>query len=606
MASVNRYTQLTGPKFDPLSFQKQALIPMQLRKQQDALEGEAGKLGVIDAKRLAVDDPFVKNIINGYEQEVSNYVERLESEGFNNLSKQGLRDLSKKRRELTSPTGSLGKAEAAFNAFNANKKELADKYKKGKISADKYQRGVQKALNDYTKTGGVAEEGAYNPFTAVEDQEINKKAREIALDMQRNPKKLESLGFTAKRLPSGATRYYDTKTDREYNEQGAIALAVEALLKQDPDIVSDLKQRKELGILQDPDNYIKGLANTYEALYRKDNVGRSRSGFFDPLEMAKYKKSLDDQYENGRVDFEGYVTRSSDLYDEGVIQSLSDVASGKKEIVASKYINRGDASILEPIWDMITGNAPMKPIKFSALSPSIKERAEDIKEGLIRTGKLRANADLTDAKDLAQVVTYMKDHQSVTTQPKLMTRPVVKSDKEAKHIINQAESREFYSPKDDKIYTYEEMLDKGFLSKDKRENYNSITYRGQLTADNNYSNMVDSDARNGYIKPHVIKLGEKEFLVPSSMSELESPQGKQDRRFNKFWNHLKNTADIPSAVVFKNPQTGLEENVEIMRISKDSEEYKKYGTPYLMSRNGKVLPMTANTFRAMQGDIKLQ
>lgn len=606
MAKVNRYTQLTGPQFDPLSFQKQSLVPMQLKKQQDALEEQAGVLGAVDAKRLAVDDPYVKEIIGEYEQEIIDYVERLQNEGFNNLSKQGLRDLARKRKELLSPTGALGKAEAAYNAFQANKKELGDMYKKGKISADKYQLGLQKALVDYNNTGGVANEGAYNSFIGVVDEDINKKARQIALDMQNNPKKLESLGFTSKRMADGTIRYYDTKTGHDYNEKGAIAIAVESLLKQDPNVINDLRQRKELGIINNPDRYIKGLANTYEALYRKDNRRVSRSGFFNPTEINRYKKELDKEYDEGRIDFEGYVTRSTDLYDTNVINTIDNIVKGKKEVDADSYIKHGDISILTAMWDAATGKAPMKPMTINKLSAPIKQQIEDIKTGLQRIGVLRDNADLNNPEDLAKVLTYMKDHQSVTTQPKLLTRDVRNSDKLAKHIINQGQSREFYDPKENKIYTYDEMIKKGYLSKDKKENYSNTTYRGQLTSDNNYSNMVESSARKGYVKPHVLKIGDKEFLVPGSMSELESPQSKEDLRFNKFWNHLKNTADIPSAVVWRNPQTGLTENVELMRVSKNSQEYAQYGTPYLMNRNGKVIPVTADTFRKMQGDLKLQ
>lgn len=603
---VNRYTNMSGAQFDPLSLQELSLIPANLRNQQNELEDAAGKMTGLNSKRLSVDDPLVKDAINGFEGDLNDYVDNLSNEGFNDINKGRLRELARKRSDLLSPTGELGKAEAAYNAYEANRKELKNLYDKGHISADKYQKGIQNALSAYEEGQGVAGGAQFNPFTAVHDQDINKMARQIALDIQKNPKKLENLGLTAKTLPNGLTRYYDNKTGREYTPEGAIQVGVEALLKQDPNVVSDLTQRQQLGIIQDPNSYLKGLGKTYEALYSKDNVTRSRSGFFDPLQLHEAKKGIDKKLDDGALDFEGYVTSSTDIHQKGVIESLANVASGKKQIVASHYINRGDASILEPIWDMITGNAPMKPIKYEALSPAIRESVEDIKQGLIRTGKLPENADMSNANHLSKVVNYMKEHQSVTTQPKLMTKDVNASTKLAKHIVNQAESREFYDPTTNEIYTYQQMIDKGYFSEDKKENYDAITYRGQLTSDNNYSNMVDSDARNGYVNPHVIKLGKKEFLVPGSMSELNSPKSKTDIRFNKFWNHLKNTADIPSPAQWRNPMTGQVEDIEIMRISTNSEDYKKYGSPYLMSRNGKVIPVSSDTFRKMQGDLKLQ
>lgn len=604
--AINRYTKLTGSHFDPLSLNELSLIPANMRKQHDALVDGAGAMTGLNTKRLNVDDPAVKEAITGFEGDLEDYIDTIGREGFNDINKGRLRNLARKRSELLSPTGILGRAKAAYDGYNANKKELQKMYQSGKISADKYQKGLQSALLKYEQDGGVAEDSQFNPFTAVHDQDINKMAREIAKDIQANPKKLESLGFTARTLPNGLTRYYDTKTGREYTPEGAIQVGVEALLKQNPDVVSDLTQRQQLGMIKDPNSFLKGLGKTYETLYSKNNVKRSRSGFFDPLELYKAKKAIDKKLEDGAIDFEGYITQSTDIHDKGVINDLENIVNGNKEVDADKYITRGDASIMKAVFDIVTGKAPMKPIKYQELSPAIRESTEDIKEGLIRTGKLPVDADLTNPEHLAKVVTYMKDHQSVTTQPRLLTKDVNASAKIAKHIINQAESREFYDPKENKTYTYEQMIDEGFLSDDKTENYKNITYRGQLTADNNYSNMVKSNARKGYITPHVIKIGKKEFVVPGSMSELNSPKSQNDARFNRFWNHLKNTADIPSAVQWKNPMTGQVEDVEIMRVSTNSKEYQQYGSPYLMSRNGKVIPVSADTFRKMQGDLKLQ
>lgn len=329
MPTVNRYTQLTGPRFDPLSFEQQALVPMQLRQQQDALESQAGNLGVFDINRLAVDDPLVQQTIGEYEQKVSDYVDQLQSEGFNNLSKQGLRDLARGRRELTAPTGTLGKAQGAYDAYQANKKELGKLYQAGKISADKYQRGLQQALGKYEQGEGVAGDTSFSPFAAVQDQEINKQARQIALDIQKNPRKLESLGFTARTLPDGTKRYYDTKTGREFTESGAISAGIQSLLKQNPDVVDDLTQRQQLGLIKDPNAFLEGLGQTYEALYSKDNRTVSRSGFFNPLELHNAKKAIDESNDNEGVPYVYDPVQSQKIADDSFISKLGDIGTQK-------------------------------------------------------------------------------------------------------------------------------------------------------------------------------------------------------------------------------------------------------------------------------------
>lgn len=405
MPKINRYTTLTGPKFDPLSFEQMSLVPMQLKKQQDALESQAGELGVINANRLAVDDPLVKQTIADYEQGVNQYVDRLQSEGFNNLSKAGLRDLSRQRKDLMAPTGLLGKAEGAYNAYNANKKELGKLYQSGKISADKYQRGLQHSLGKYNQEQGVAGEASFNPFTAVADEDINKKAREIALDIQRNPTKLQSLGFTAKKLPDGTTRYYDTKSGREFTQKGAISEGIQALLKQDPAVVSDLTQRQQLGLVNDPNAYLKGLGQTYEALYSKDNRTSSRSGFFNPLELHNAKKAIDAAETTEGVPYVYDPVESKKISNDSFLGKLGDIGG-------TKTITIGTQS--DPDSPFGGGVSPVKGVATVANSLSGDEikRFEDIAQRLTEQGVIDPAAnDEQKAQTVQQYLDKYKDVQ---------------------------------------------------------------------------------------------------------------------------------------------------------------------------------------------------
>lgn len=54
--------------------------------------------------------------------------------------------------------------------------------------------------------------------------------------------------------------------------------------------------------------------------------------------------------------------------------------------------------------------------------------------------------------------------------------------------------------------TYEDMIDKGYLTAEKNDNYKATTYRGSLGADNMYSLKVPAHARAGYITPHVLNI----------------------------------------------------------------------------------------------------
>lgn len=191
---ANRYTNITTSQYDPMSLQELMAAPSYLRKQHDDLESQASKLGIIDSNRLDVDNELVTGEIGKFEEGVGSYVDQLATEGFNPTSKRGLYKLAKQRRDLLSPEGSIGKAKS-YDAHAKNKQVLSKMYQSGKISKDKYELGIAKSLQDYTNTGGIANQGVYNDFNAVKDTDVIEKARKVALDIQRNPKILESFGL---------------------------------------------------------------------------------------------------------------------------------------------------------------------------------------------------------------------------------------------------------------------------------------------------------------------------------------------------------------------------------------------------------------------------
>lgn len=415
---INRFTRLSTPRFDPLSLKEISLVPTQLRQQQDLAEQEAENLALIKSQRLSPDETAVSGAISQYEQDVADYVDRLQSEGFSNLSKSGLRNLARRRRDLLSPTGIVGKAQSAYNAYQANAKQLAKMYQTGKISSDKYQRGLQNALSLYEQEGGVTGGASYNPFTAVVDEDINKAAREVALDIQRNPKVLERFGLTKR-----GNRYYDITTRREYTPEQAISLGIQSILGQNPEIQSDLQQRSQLGLLGEfsPSGYLKNLGDTYEALYSKDKQTIKRSGFFDPLELHRAKKSIDNASNNQEVPYVYDPVRSKQITNQSFINKVDDIAKGKPHRSVSifskprlKYpdgsINPNYAEELE-IYNKAKRDAG-KPITKNDLAADEKVKYDKINQQLIEKGVISPlDSDSIQAEKIKQYLDQFKDVQ---------------------------------------------------------------------------------------------------------------------------------------------------------------------------------------------------
>lgn len=513
MAKINRYTQLSGPKFDPLSFEQLSLVPMQLRQQQDALEKQASELGVFDdINRLNVDDPLVKQTISDYEQKISDYSDRLQNEGFSNLNKQELRNLARNRRDLLSPTGTLGKATNAYNAYKANEKQLADMYKKGDISADEYQLGLQKSLNAYNQAKGVEGDATYNPFTAYKRQDIVKKARDIAKSIPTT--KLESLGFTARKMPSGLTRYYDTKTGRDYTPKEAIAKAVRDQLLLDQDVVNDLTQRQQLGLIKDPNEYLNTLGNVLERDYSKNDVTKSRSGYFDQAEVAKYKKKLDESRDPNTPYFTTPI-ESKRLQDKSFVNTLSNIAEGKVHPIVHavkrpQYVD--EFGVRNPNYEIELKaynnlkNKENKPYTLDDLDPSEKAKFEHIKTKLLeQTPELVDYSEDLLAKVVSDYVSQFQDvqYQNTTIQPHtasgqlqslglLSTKDVNATNRNLENLI-----------KGNSIQLWDENQNPIDL-KDLPDDF-KVEYIG-YTAPNNHLDQFKKGNKTQSVAPHVIQI----------------------------------------------------------------------------------------------------
>ncbi len=264
--AVNRYSNRSVASFNPMSMEQIFVVPMAKRQQHDAAVAQAIEAGVFDVNRLAVDDPRVTEIIKTQQGRFDDFINRLNTEGFNRDTTGDLLRLNRDKQALLSNQGELGRAQSAYNSYQANQKELQDMYKKGKISAEKYRLGLQSALQGYK---GIAQDDVYSPFAAVADTDYVEKARKIANDIRQKPDLLERAGY---RLNADGSMYIQTKTGHEFTREGAISDAVANILMADQAVISDLSQRERLGMLGKDGmaGTILSLANTLERDYSVD------------------------------------------------------------------------------------------------------------------------------------------------------------------------------------------------------------------------------------------------------------------------------------------------------------------------------------------------
>lgn len=597
---INRYSNLSQAKFNPLSFQELSVLPFSQRKQHDAVTAQAEQAAIIESQRMAADEEAVSGAINNYQSKVDDYINRVDSEGFSNTAKSDIRDLVRERKDLMT-TGIVGQKQAQYDRYVANMKQLDKIYEKGDIGSEVYNASKNKAVADYNQAVSKDPNASYQDVMAVKDSKFIDLANKIADVVSKNPEKLTQFGISSRNI-NGVTRYFDTKTDTEVTREGLITAAVQNQLKLNPDVVADLTQRQQLGLINDPNEYLKTLGDQLELTYRKNNRSSSRSSFWDQRELDSLKKEL----EEGTIDFEKFNHKTIQLHSNKDLNVLNNIIEGKQTVDDVAYTKNGTPGLMTSIYDAIVGNIPLTPEKFESIKGPLKTRATEVFEGLKRTGVLNDSAKINDISTLKHIVRYMSDHQVVTEQPKIAKVNITKSVEKAKDIIKNARSRVFYDPEKNKVYSYQQMVDNGFLKENDSENFKNISYVGQMAADNVYSSTINSEERTSFIAPHVITLGKTQFLVPGSESEMKSPYMQNEKSYNKNYNKLYRSADLP--ISFKWDNDGISTDVEIIHLSKNNKYYKGESTPYLISirENGKtsVQYLNAEEFKNMQPDLK--
>tara|TARA_R110002020_G_scaffold68971_1_gene179862 strand:- start:3424 stop:5790 length:2367 start_codon:yes stop_codon:yes gene_type:complete len=112
---MNRFTQLTPARFNPLSWEETARVPLHKRTQHTAAETAAAELETAVAQLDALDlhTPRAKEIQEAYREKVDNLSSRLASEGINQNMTQEVLQLNSQLKQDFSPLGEAGQIMAA-------------------------------------------------------------------------------------------------------------------------------------------------------------------------------------------------------------------------------------------------------------------------------------------------------------------------------------------------------------------------------------------------------------------------------------------------------------------------------------------------------------
>lgn len=406
---INRYSNLSQAKFNPLSFQELSVLPFTQRKQHDAAVDQAEQAGIIESQRMAADEEAVSGAINSYQVKVDDYINRLDSEGFSNTTRSDIRDLVRERKDLMSPTGIVGKKQAQYDRYTANMKQLDKQYEKGDIDPIKYQLSKNMAVQNYNQAITKDPNATYQDFLAVKNHDIQKDALKIANDVTSAMKTNTFTKFGFEPIKGAPGQYMHTKTQTKYKKADAISKAIQDVLGANQDVQMDLAQRQQLGMFGEntADDYLKDVADKIGSAYEVNQSTISKSGFTNQAEL----KAINDVTPTNNVPYSFTPAESFKIQQESFLNKLKNISEGN--------IVRGGVEASNSINDSNDYGA-----KFTnTINPTIEDnfsnekelfRFNNIKDKLIKEGII--DNDMTDVEQTKGMYNYLAQFKDIPYQ----------------------------------------------------------------------------------------------------------------------------------------------------------------------------------------------
>lgn len=578
---MNRYSQISPSQFNPLSMEEIFMVPLAKQAKHDQAQNALDELGLFDINSLDKDRELADNYINDYTSKLDQEIESIASSGINNKSIGKIKALARERDEWTK-RGQGRNIKANYDAYAANQAELKSQYDKGKISAEKYQLGLQQALNSYE---GVANGGSYNPFTAVADTDYVAEALELAqaVPVQEREAFLVKNGY---QLTPDGSMYIHGETGQEFTQPQAIANMVIEGLGNNSNIMSDLKQRQSLGLFGERSvkDVMLDLANTMETNLRIDNNSINTKITGNKGYNAKGNG-------NGNGSNIVYNARTNapevKVFSDGTLDKLSKVGTvtsianeNSTNPLTNSIFEDKESRLSDATRSMMASEKKLRDINNINLLPEERNKLDNLANKMYKNSLFRdrlglKNADLTDQETLKKVTNYIKNFQNIeftqnvinanSSPGQLNSLPNTESS-----LMNQ--SNEYIKTEIDaggiQVYDQEtgEKLDESDIS-----NFDDIKFTGYYSPDNLITHLKEANDATMTSPGEIIayKEGKKvgQYYVSRPTSDMDTPE----------FQAAKLIKNIKVGMV---ENLGLENTIELPREIQQSKAYKNINYMY--------------------------
>lgn len=543
---MNRYSRISTSQFDPMTMQEVFSVPLAKQSQHDQLINQADATGLFEVPALEKDRNLVEDYKNQFASKLDELTQEVAKNGINNISKQKLKSLTADRNKWLS-SGQGKEISSNYQAFVSNKEELDKMYQSGKISRDKYQMGIKNALDNYE---GVANKGKYQSFNAVHDTDFQKKATEVAKAMQGNPQKISS--FSGLQYDPRTGKYLDVKTKTERTEAGAIRQAVKAALMMDMDVMSDLNQRQQLGMLGDVDTgtYIDGLGLLNEEIYKVNNFDQTKQ--YTGIDQGQIDSR--NQQLNSR-NYELEPNQKMELGNNELLESLKTISSGGNTNFTGvpKYEQNKDGSLKLDQYGNAIVIADGEKATYNNMSSKVRAKYDLIYDKMKRQGILKGSKD--DPSSIGAIQNYLESTKNLTHQQIKYTDGLMKTYEGrtskvkrtepsaiADGIANNPDNRVFIDKESGKEMQYEDLPKSVKEELDKRQARVTSVYSPRNFLNKEFDGILTKDAVASMIELQFS--GNKKYLVSRSKSERNTPAYQADVKVNEIWSDINSTPNL--------------------------------------------------------------
>jgi len=170
------YEEVTSG-FKPLSLDEIMAIPLAKQAQEDASQLYFDDLQLLEENALASDKDYVQGQVGALKDEATSLSDQMMEQGVDRGFMNKVKGLRTRKNREFSASGKTGKANAAYNEFQANKQNIMNR----KDLSDAQKRaGLQRAQDNYT---GVEAGGIYEEYIGTAEVDLMDKGRKIVAQM---------------------------------------------------------------------------------------------------------------------------------------------------------------------------------------------------------------------------------------------------------------------------------------------------------------------------------------------------------------------------------------------------------------------------------------